>query len=151
MEKLTIIERTNEDLPFHLFLLADPSIDLIKKYLIDSNVFLGQLNDQTLGALIMTSQNNEAEIMNVAVDESYQGHGFGSHLIKHAINYCKENAISRLLIGTADTSEDQLRLYQKLGFKKFDVKTDFFLSHYKEPIFENGRQAKDMIMLELLV
>lgn len=33
------------------------------------------------------------------------------------------------------------------GFEIFDVKYDFFIHHYPEPIFENGIQLRHMIML----
>ncbi|GAB4249027.1 MAG: hypothetical protein Tsb0034_28390 [Ekhidna sp.] len=87
--------------------------------------------------------------MNVAVAEGYQGKGIGSRLIRHVIKHCKESAINRLIIGTADTSEYQIRFYQKLGFQRYNRIAYFFVDHYDEPIFENGTQAKDMIMLEM--
>jgi len=45
------------------------------------------------------------------------------------------------------SSLGQLKLYRKLGFNLTEIKKNFFLDHYTEPIFENGIQAKDMLIL----
>lgn len=136
-------------MPYNLLLLADPSKNLIEAYLKDSKVFLAKMQEDVLGILALKVEGDSAEIMNVAVSEDQQGKGVGSRLITHSVNYCKENAINKLLIGTADTSESQLRLYKKLGFRPYDRLSNFFIDNYQEPIFENGRQARDMIRLEL--
>lgn len=42
----------------------------------------------------------------------------------------------------------QIRLYQKLGFKKHTTIKDFFIDNYPEPIYENGKQLIDMVVLK---
>lgn len=151
MNDFLIIEREKESIPYHLLLLADPSRKIIDQYLNESEIFLAESQNSTVGILVLRTIGPDAEIMNIAVDEPFQGKGIGSQLIQHAIQKSRDDGIKRVLIGTADTSKDQLRLYQKLGFTQFDVKADFFIDNYDEPIFENGKQAKDMIMFELLI
>lgn len=151
MNDLLIIERGKESIPYHLLLLADPSRKMIDQYLNESEIFLAKSHNSIIGILALRTIGSEGEIMNVAVNESFQGKGIGSQLIQHAIKKSRDDGIKRVLIGTADTSKDQISLYQKLGFTQFDVKADFFIDNYDEPIFENGKHAKDMIMLELLI
>ncbi|MEQ9466904.1 MAG: GNAT family N-acetyltransferase [Ekhidna sp.] len=148
--KITIKSITqNEEAPIELLLLADPSEKVINRYLHKSKIFLVKDKDEVLGVLALKLEDDEAEIMNVAVDEKYQGRGIGSMLINHAIQFSKNSKVRKLLIGTADTSENQLRLYQKLGFTTAGRITNFFIDNYDEPIYENGKQAGDMIRLEM--
>ena len=146
---IAIAQLTSEAIPYELLLEADPSRKMIDKYLAYSKIFLAKSGGSIVGVLALKVENDQAEIMNIAVAEKFQKKGIGSLLIKHAVQYCLENTISSLSIGTADTSLDQLTLYQKLGFKVNDRIADFFLKNYEKPIYENGKQAKDMIRLEM--
>lgn len=148
--KITIKQLfSDKEAPMELLLLGDPSEEMINRYLHKSKIFIAKDEDEVLGALALKVQGDEAEIMNVAVDEKWQGHGIGSKLINHAIQFSRDSKVSKLLMGTAETSEDQLRLYQKLGFRKIGRINNFFIDHYDEPIYENGKQARDMIRLEM--
>jgi len=46
-----------------------------------------------------------------------------------------------------DRAERQLKLYRKTGFVDFEILTNFYTENYPHPIFENGGQLKDMIVL----
>lgn len=147
----TIQNEAPSNAPMELLLIADPSEEMINRYIPDSEVFVVKDGSETAGVIVIKVEGIQAEIMNVAVDENHQGKGTGSALIQHAIGFAKSSGIEKLIIGTADTSTSQLRLYQKLGFQICHRKQNFFIDHYNEPIYENGVQAKDMIQLEMIV
>ena len=149
--QLLIRRRKSEPLPFDLLLLADPSKKMIDRYLSKSEVFIATTHDQTIGVLVLRIEGKEAEIMNLAVAEAHQGKGIGSRLINHAISISKEKGLRKLMIATADTSKNQLRLYQHLGFTVSEQVKDFFIKNYEMPIMENGKQAKDMIRLGMML
>ena len=52
-----------------------------------------------------------------------------------------------MIVGTANSSIDNIAFYQKLGFRMAEIKRDFFKA-YPTPIFENGIIALDMIVFE---
>ena len=52
-----------------------------------------------------------------------------------------------MIVGTANSSIDNIAFYQKLGFRMAEIKRDFFKA-YPTPIFENGIRALDMIVFE---
>ena len=87
------------------------------------------------------------EIKNVAVKPEFQGQGIGSYLIENVVQIASLNRQKSICIGTANSSLGQLYLYQKLGFDISEIRKNFFIDNYKEPIYENGIQAKHMIML----
>ncbi len=63
--------------------------------------------------------------------------------------FCRERGYHRIIVGTGNSSIDNLAFYQKLGFRFRSVVRDFFTLHYPEPIFEHGIQWCDMIILDL--
>ena len=58
----------------------------------------------------------------------------------------KKMGATELLVGTGNSSLSQLGLYQKCGFRMSYIKAGFFAS-YPEPIYENGIQCLDMVVL----
>jgi ribosomal protein S18 acetylase RimI-like enzyme len=138
----------DDPIPYELLLLADPSKDLIDEYLNRSDVFTARQNGETLGVVVLFPLTAEiVEIKNVAVVPEFQGQGIGSFLIKNVVQIALLNRQKSICIGTANSSVGQLYLYQKLGFEITDIKRHFFTDNYAEPIYENGIQAKHMLVL----
>ena len=135
-----------------LLLLADPSERLVRGYLKCGYLFVLFDDDVACGVIHLDPQDEECiEIKNVAVAEHMQGRGFGTMLVRHAIDVCRQRGYKKVLIGTGNSSVENLYLYQKVGFRFVTVIRDFFVLHYDEPIFEHGIQCRDMLMLEMLL
>ncbi|HAA21381.1 MAG TPA: GNAT family N-acetyltransferase, partial [Cytophagales bacterium] len=79
---------------------------------------------------------------------AHQGKGWGTALLRHATQNAKRQGYQRLRIGTADASVAQQRLYSREGFLPEGRITDFFTTHYPEPLFDQGTQCRDMIVME---
>lgn len=147
-----IIRRLNqdEDMPYELLLLADPSPRLIDSYLKISELYVAQLNDCIIAVYVLCpikGDSNGIEIKNIAVESRFQGKGLGKHLLSDASDKAREKGFKYIVIGTANSSIAQLSLYQQQGFEITDIRKDFFIQNYPEPIFENGILAKHMIIL----
>ena len=146
------ILKPTEKIPLDLLLLADPSVDQINQYLPNSTTLLAETNTEIVGVCVLLKKDShEMEIMNLAVSEKHQRQGIGSYLLQQALDFASSQKISRLLIGTADSSTHQLNLYQRTGFTEYERISNFFIDHYENPIYENGVQARDMIRLELII
>lgn len=140
----------NEAVPIELLLLADPSEEIILNYINRGECFIATNNNEIIGALVIIKTRPETiEIVNIAVKEDFQGKGIGKQLINFAIIYAKEQCEKTMEIGTGNSSIYQLLLYQKCGFRIVGVDHDFFIRHYKDEIYENGIQCRDMIRLRL--
>jgi ribosomal protein S18 acetylase RimI-like enzyme len=143
--------RKDEQPPWHLLLLADPSGDMVSSYLKYGICYISETtNCQTQGVIVLlpTSQ-GKLEIMNIAVDETMQGKGIGTKLLRHGIEFAKQEGYKFIEIGTGNSSINQLALYQKVGFRMMSIDHDFFTLNYPDPIFENGIQCRDMIRLSM--
>lgn len=135
---------------YELLLLADPSIEKINEYLIDSEIYTAMINNETIGILVIKKiDQSKKEIMNVAVKEEHQNKGLGKKLINFVLNIEKNNGTKVIEIGTSNSSIYQLLLYQKIGFRISSIDRDFFLRNYPEIIIENGITCKDMIKLSI--
>ena len=150
MEKDKIqIEEIRSELPWDLFLIADPSREAIVKYLKKGHAYVAKIDGQVFGGYILVKRENSVyELMNMAVYPEFQNQGLGTRLLKALIEALKKRGAKKLEVGTG-TFGYQLRFYQKVGFRVDFIDKDFFLKNYPEPIFENGIQHKDMLRLVL--
>jgi aminoglycoside 6'-N-acetyltransferase I len=145
------IEKIKEhnDIPIDLLELADPSRVQINEYLKTGTCYVAKVDSKVIGVLVLHQIDaTSMEVKNIAVDENEQGKGFGKLLLRYSELVSRELGFDKLLIGTGNSSIKQLALYQKAGFEISKLQKDFFIKHYKEPIFENGIQCKHMIILE---
>ncbi len=54
-----------------------------------------------------------------AVKQEFRGKGFGTALMEKLVNYCKQNKIAAIHLGTGDTKNNKaIPYYEKQGFKK---------------------------------
>lgn len=139
---------TGEQPPTGLLLLADPAPKLVEDYAARGQCFVAEKDGQVLGVYVLLPTRPEtAELVNIAVDEAFQGQGIGKQLVNHAIQEARRLGYKTLEIGTGNSSIGQLALYQKCGFRITGIDKDFFIRHYSEAIYENGMQVVDMIRL----
>ena len=141
------IEQVNEEV-MELLLVADPSRGQVEGYLVNSTIFIYEDGDEIVGVIVL-KQHDETytEIMNVSVRESHRGRGIAKKLMHHAVEVSRELDVNHVDIATANSSINQLALYQKSGFRITDIIKNHFLNHYETPIWENGIQAKDQLVL----
>ncbi|KAG5362855.1 putative N-acetyltransferase YvbK [Yarrowia sp. B02] len=123
-----------------LLVLADESEEIVQTYIDDGETYEIALDGEVVGVVQVIGD----EIKNLAIAPSNQGKGLGKQAIKLLQ---AQPQVARLVVGTANSSIDNLAFYQKCGFRFSDIRRDFFLQ-YPEPIFENGIRAVDMLMLE---
>ena len=142
----------NKDIPYDLLELADPSRIKINEYLKTGTCYLAKVDSKVVGVLVLSQVDSTSiEVKNIAVDEREQGKGFGKALLKYSELVSRELGFDKLIIGTGNSSLDQLALYQKVGFEMCEIQKDYFIKNYTEPIFENGIQCKHMVILEKIL
>ena len=139
----------DEKIPYDLLLLADETRQAIDKYVFDSEIYVLERENKIIAEYVLQPiSSSEIEIKNIAVRTEYQGQGIGKLLLRDATSRAEEKGFKTIIIGTGDVATKQLYLYKKEGFEVFDVKKNFFIDNYSEPIYENEIQLKHMIMLK---
>jgi ribosomal protein S18 acetylase RimI-like enzyme len=143
---------SKDSVPFDLLLLADETIEAIERYIHDCDVYVAKEGDQSLPVAVFALykiSDAVVEIKNIAVLESLQGQGLGSHLIKELKRIATMNKYETVIVGTPFCSFRQLHFYEKNGFTRYGMRKGFYLMYYPETIIENGIMLNDMVMLKL--
>ena len=144
-----MIEVLNKkDLPWSLLLDADPDKEKVQVYVSRGSGWIWKEKEKTIGVLIYVAREKEYEIVNVAVTPTYQGKGIGGKLLETAFQKLSQLASSQTQI-IIRTGSAALHLYQKMGYVEIGRVKDYFIHHYSEPIFENGDQLRDQVILAI--
>ncbi len=127
-----------------LLLEADPSRAMIERYLDAGELYVLMANGQTVAVAVMSErEDGSCELKNLAVAPDMRGQGYGAKLLRHLFKVMAAR-YDRMYVGT---SEGNVAFYERFGFVKDGVIADFFTEHYEEPIVEDGRVLRDMIVL----
>lgn len=141
-----VVMDTIEEAPMDLLLLADPSYQRVKAYLNSGICVAYKEDDGIVGSYILVALDTERiELVNIAVKDSKQGVGIGKKLLNHAIAFATENHFKEMIVGTGNSSINQIAFYQTAGFRLVDVLFDFFSQDNEAPIYENGIWCRDML------
>ncbi|HPY37572.1 MAG TPA: GNAT family N-acetyltransferase, partial [Clostridia bacterium] len=127
-----------------LLLIADPDEDVVREYIDKCTIYEYTENNRVLGIAATLELDDALEVKNIAVDPTSQRGGVGSKLIKHIQQLSKQ----RLIVGTADVSAKAQTFYIRNGFRVFGKLPRFFVDNYAEPVYDEGRLCRDMILLE---
>ena len=143
--KITEIKE-NKKQYINLLLLADEQEDMIDLYL-NRGIMYVLNNNGTKAICIITDEGNGIlEIKNIATVPEYQGKGYARALIEFIVNnYREQYAI--LQVGTGD-SPLTIPFYEKCGFVRSHIISNFFTDNYDHPIYESGVQLVDMVYLQ---
>ncbi len=133
----------------NLLLIGDADEKVVKSYINEGSLFTIVYEKKEIGVVQCLTDEEESvvEVKNIGLKEAYRGKGIGSKVIKKLEVLYERNQYSKMIVGTADSSLENIAFYKKAGFYQSGVKKNFFLQ-YAPPIYENGLQAIDMIMFE---
>ncbi len=133
-----------------ILLIGDEDENMISKYIEQSTVFALYVNDVlTSVCAVITTDNETIEIKNLATYPEYQNKGYASALIDFVCNKYKTE-FKYLILGTGENNKT-LSFYKNRGFKETHRLKNFFIENYSHPIFEDGKQLKDMIYLKKIL
>ena len=129
-----------------LLLLADEQESMVDRYLEKGTMYVLEDNDVKAECVVTDEGNGILEIKNIAVDPKYHGMGYGKALIEFLVSkYADEYSI--LQVGTGD-SPLTIPFYEKCGFVRSHIISNFFTDNYDHPICESGIQLVDMVYLQ---
>ena len=144
---MKIIEiKENKKQYLDLILLADEQEDMVDRYLDSGKMYVLDDNGVKCECVITDEKNDILEIKNIATVPEYQGKGYARALIEFIVNnYREQYAI--LQVGTGD-SPLTIPFYEKCGFVRSHIISNFFTDNYDHPIYESGIQLVDMVYLQ---
>lgn len=133
----------NKEEYIDLLLEADPSRDMIYKYLNDSDVYALKKEDELISiAVILPISRKTLELKNIVTKENYRNKGYAKTLLKSLCGNYKQK-YDRMLVGT---TENNIPFYVKQGFDKYEKTIkNFFIDNYKEEIKDGDLICTDLI------
>ena len=130
-----------------LLLLADGSETIVMSHLERGTLFAIRDGEADVGVLLLIHEGDAVEVKNLAVAEGSRGRGIGRRALAFAARWAREAGADRPAVGTANSSLDAIRFYERAGFGRSGGRRAF-LDAYPEPIWEEGVRAREMIMFE---
>ena len=94
---------------------------------------------EIIGYLIAMPVIESADILNIAIDSSYQRKGFGKVLIKHLIQALNKRGISEVLLEVSQSNVSAIKFYLAQGFKEISIRKNYYTKNSNEPsVKEDG-------------
>lgn len=146
---LVEIDKDRRACYLNLLLIGDEDEKVVKSYINEGSLFTIVYEKKEIGVVqcLIDEEESAVEVKNIGLKEAYRGKGIGSKVINKLEALYECNHYSKMIVGTADSSLENIAFYKKAGFYRRGVRKNFFLQ-YVPPIYENGLQAIDMIMFE---
>ena len=143
---------TPRDALADLFALADDSPEQVAMYRDFGRVLVAREGGAVIGHLQLVDgeRDGEAELKSLAVREDHHARGVGRMLVERAVEGCRDDGLSTLLVASAAADTRVLRFYQLLGFRMLRVERDAFTPEtgYRE-IDVDGVPLRDRVWLSL--
>ena len=136
-------EKDNKEQYMGLLLEADPSEDMINKYLKDGDLFVLTYKDEVAGiAIVLEIDKDVVELKNIVIKNQYRGQGLGKKMLKYlADNY--KTKYKKMIVGT---TENNIPFYVKQEFDKYEKTIkNFFIDNYNEEIKDGDLICTDLI------
>ncbi len=138
-----------------LFELAEDSPSQLDSYLDLGRVLVAVCGEQLVGHLQITDPHGPdgAEIKSMAVQQSHRRRGIGRALVAAAIELARSESRCTLLVSTAAADVDNLRFYQRIGFRMRSIERDAFTAAtgYDPQPGVDGIALRDRVWLDLLL
>jgi GNAT superfamily N-acetyltransferase len=138
-----------------LFEEADDSPAAIASYREAGRILVAIAGEEVVGHLQLTETDwpTVLEVKSTAVCESHRRRGIGGQMIERAVALAREEDRTTLLVATATADIDNLRFYQRQGFRMRSIERDAFTEAdgYPPMAAIDGIPLRDRIWLDLKV
>lgn len=89
--------------------------------------------NQVVGYAVLMMVLDEAHLLNISVDKSYQGKGWGRYLLVHMMDVGREKGGLNMFLEVRPSNHSALGLYESMGFNEMGVRPGYYPAH-------NGRE-----------
>ena len=129
-----------------ILMLAEESESALRWSLKNLSDTLYRMDDgKPIGAATLRWNAEPCEILELAIVESRQRQGLGRQFINYLLTEGRRRGKTELLVGTANSSIENLIFYQRCGFRMYQVRQDYFW-YLRKPVYENGIRLRDMLV-----
>jgi len=114
------IEEKTFSLPF--------SSALFRKYLKAESFYcyVVEKEERVVGYMIFSFVNEEADLLNIAVDSNMQRRGVGSIMLNHIVDILIAKKGKRIFLEVRASNDKAKSFYERFGFFQINVKKDYY-------------------------
>ena len=131
-----VAEIAKESLPEHW------SLDGIKDVLrYDNNIYYVacDLSGKIVGFAGIMLVADEAELLNIAVSESFRGRGIGQELLTKVLSKASQKGTQRMLLEVRKSNTSAINLYHKNGFVELGERKNYYSNPKEDAIIMERR------------
>ena len=88
-----------------------------------------RIGGELVGYAVIMMVLDEAHLLNISVDQSRHGMGFGARLLRHAMSVAPTLRARMLLLEVRPSNERALQLYKHFGFVRIGVRKAYYPAH----------------------
>ena len=137
-----------------LFELADDSTEQIDSYINLGRVLVANADRERIVGhlqLVPATRRKVVEIRSLAVHPHFRRRGIGTRLVDHALAVSRTEQRRSVTVTTAIADIDNLRFYQRRGFRASSILQDAFTREtgYSSGLSDNGIPLRDAIRFDL--
>jgi len=89
--------------------------------------------NQLVGYAVLMMVLDEAHLLNISVDKTYQGKGWGRYLLVHMMDVGREKGGLNMFLEVRPSNHSALGLYESMGFNEMGIRPGYYPAH-------NGRE-----------
>ena len=138
----------------HLFDLADDSAEQLDGYIELGRVLVAVADASKIvghAQLLPADRDDTPELKSIAVVPDFRRHGIGRALVNRALEICRSEGAGAVSVTTATADLDNIRFYQRCGFRAASVERDAFTEAkgYPPGLEADGVPVRDSITFTL--
>ena len=84
------------------------------------------INDIIVGYIIYHIIIDEAEILNIVIDNKYKRQAFGKYLLEQTINDISKQNIKTIFLEVGENNIPAINLYLQFGFKEYNKRINYY-------------------------
>jgi predicted N-acetyltransferase YhbS len=137
-----------------LFELAEDSALQLDSYIEDGRVLVAREGTGEIVGhlqLVPGARAGLVEIKNLAVRPERQGTGIGRRLVAQSLDVCRHEGATKVEVVTAVADIDNVRFYQRCGFRAISIERDSFseAKGYPPDLVADGIPVRDSIVFDV--
>ena len=82
--------------------------------------------DKMIGYAAMRLVCDEAEILNIVIDENFRSQGYGKQLMQQMLNLAKEAGVKFIFLEVRVSNYRAIAIYEQLGFTQVGIRKNYY-------------------------
>lgn len=99
--------------------------------------FVADVDGEIAGFINLGVVLDEATVNNIAVKQGYRRRGIGRALMTAAIDYCRKNRLSVLMLEVRQSNRAAIALYERFGFQAVGIRKRFYDQPEEDAVLMN--------------